>query len=137
MCVFPCIQLPLCFQTRLPSFLFLYSNFAHTNVKQQLFGQHFKKAASDFSCLNSEARISTLHGKKGFFSPSYEAVDIFTCFFCKCGNVETVTPYQAGVSLRFPLSERKCQQCLSQPGYSELLLLQLSRSKPVMCQSLP
>lgn len=39
--------------------------------------------------------------------------------------------------MRFPLSERKCHCSLSEPGYSGLLLLQLSRSKPVMGQSLP
>lgn len=42
-CVFFCVQLPLCFQTCLSSFLFLYSNFALTNVKQQLFDQRFEK----------------------------------------------------------------------------------------------
>lgn len=50
-CVFFCVQILLCFQTCLSSSLFLYSNFAHRNVKQQLFGQHFERQLAILAAL--------------------------------------------------------------------------------------
>lgn len=82
-CVFFYMQLLLCFQTRLSSFLFLYSNFAHTNVKQQLFGQHFEKQLVILAALILKLGLPLHTVKKASFS-FLVAADIFTYFLCKC-----------------------------------------------------
>lgn len=115
-------------------FPFFYSNFAHTNVKQQLFGQHFEKQLVILGCFNFEARVSTPHSKKASFS-SPEAVDILTYFLINVNRGSSQTLSGMSVFEASPC-RRKMSQCLSEPSYSRLLSLQLNVNKPIMCQSL-